>query len=191
MRNYCLVVIFLLILNLTAFQSLEAQVRIYGSVTSDANKPLESSNVLLLNNTDSVLVKGTISGASGAFIFENINPGTYIISASFSGYKTYFSNAINVSKSEINTGVIKLIKEDKELSSVTVVARKPMFEQKIDRMVINVKNSITSAGGTALEVLEKSPGVIVNRQSNSIGLNGKNGVVVMINGKISRMSSDA
>ncbi|MBK5272427.1 MAG: outer membrane beta-barrel protein, partial [Bacteroidia bacterium] len=47
------------------------------------------------------------------------------------------------------------------------------------------------AGGTALEVLEKSPGVIVNRQSNSIGLNGKNGVVVMINGKISRMSSDA
>ncbi|HEY8690455.1 MAG TPA: hypothetical protein VIM07_14565 [Chitinophagaceae bacterium] len=55
-----------------------------------------------------------------------------------------------------------------------------MFEQKIDRMVINVKNSITDAGGTALDVLEKSPGVTMNRQNNSIAINGKNGVVVMI-----------
>jgi len=55
-----------------------------------------------------------------------------------------------------------------------------MFEQKIDRMVINVKNSITDAGGTALDVLEKSPGFTMNWQNNSIAINGKNGVVVMI-----------
>src|SRR5205085_3520376 len=67
----------------------------------------------------------------------------------------------------------------------------PMFEQKIDRMVINVKNSITNAGGTALDVLEKSPGVTVNKQNNTIAVNGKNGVVVMINGKITYMPMEA
>src|SRR5665213_4256511 len=66
-----------------------------------------------------------------------------------------------------------------------------MFEQKIDRMVINVKNSITDAGGSALDVLEKSPGVTVNRQNNSIAINGKNGVVVMINGRLTYMPMDA
>jgi outer membrane receptor protein involved in Fe transport len=66
-----------------------------------------------------------------------------------------------------------------------------MFEQKIDRMVINVKSSIADAGGTALEVLEKSPGVTINRQNNNIALNGKNGVTVMINGRISYMPADA
>ena len=66
-----------------------------------------------------------------------------------------------------------------------------MFEQKIDRVVINVKNSVTDAGGTALDVLEKSPGVTVNRQNNSISINGKNGVAIMMNGKMNYMPMDA
>ncbi len=189
-KHTCLLVcnIFLLLI---ASNAIYAQVKITGSVLNAVDKPVDGANVLLLNNSDSLLVKGTVSSASGVFNFENIKPGRYIISVSFTGFKQYFCKEISISKEDLNTGVIKLINDNKVLSDVTVVARKPMFEQKIDRMVINVKNSITSAGGTALEVLEKSPGVVVNRQSNSIGLNGKAGVVVMINGKISRMPSDA
>jgi hypothetical protein len=77
------------------------------------------------------------------------------------------------------------------LSSVTVTAKKPLFEQKIDRMIINVQNNITAAGSSALEILEKSPGVTVNRQNNSIAIIGKEGIVVMVNGKISNMPSSA
>ena len=66
-----------------------------------------------------------------------------------------------------------------------------MFQQKVDRMVINVESSILSSGSTALEVLERSPGVTVNRQSNSIALVGKSGVNVMINGKISYLPQEA
>ena len=62
-----------------------------------------------------------------------------------------------------------------------------MFEQKPDRLVVNVAGSITSAGSTALDVLERSPGVVVDRQNNSLSVNGKNGVVVMINGKLNYM----
>ncbi|MEP6750771.1 MAG: outer membrane beta-barrel family protein, partial [Bacteroidota bacterium] len=65
--------------------------------------------------------------------------------------------------------------------------KKPLLEQKIDRLVINVENSITSAGSTALEILERSPGVIVDHQNNLITMNGKNGVELMINGKMSHL----
>ncbi|MEI9911049.1 MAG: hypothetical protein WDO71_16065 [Bacteroidota bacterium] len=54
-------------------------------------------------------------------------------------------------------------------------------------MVVNVAGSITAAGSTALEVLERSPGIIVDHQNNALSMNGKGGVVVMINGRISRM----
>jgi len=79
----------------------------------------------------------------------------------------------------------------RRLEKVTVTGKKPQFEQKTDRMVINVRSSITSAGGTALEVLGKSSGVTIDRQSNTIAINGKNGVVLLINGKISYMPADA
>jgi outer membrane receptor protein involved in Fe transport len=58
-------------------------------------------------------------------------------------------------------------------------------------MVINVASSILSAGTTALEVLERSPGVLVNRQDNSISIVGKEGVVVMMNGKLSYMPTSS
>ena len=77
-----------------------------------------------------------------------------------------------------------ILREDSQvLGEVEIVGRKALFEQKIDRLVVNVANSVTSAGGTALEVLERSPGVVVNRQSDALSLIGKEGVVIMINGK--------
>ena len=170
--------------------SVSAQVKITGQVDFADAKHAVGANVLLLNDHDSMLVKGNITDAAGNFIFENIKAGSYILEISFSGYKPW-TDKIIVEDKALHKAVVKLQSLEKVLNAITVVSKKPLFEQQNDRMVINVKNSITSAGGTALEVLEKSPGVIINRQSNSIGLNGKEGVVVMINGKISRMSSDA
>ena len=62
-----------------------------------------------------------------------------------------------------------------------------MIEQKIDRMVVNVDVSITNVGSTALEVLEKSPGVSVDKDGN-ISLKGKSKVMVMIDDKPSYLS---
>ena len=59
----------------------------------------------------------------------------------------------------------------KNLSAVIVTGKKPLIEQKIDRMVVNVDASVTNVGSTALEVLEKSPGVAVDKDGN-ISLKG-------------------
>lgn len=180
-------------LYLLFYQQANAQSNIHGKIEDDNDKPVQYANVLLLQSSDSLLVKGTITDAAGKYSFENIKKGTYRITASFTAMEQVYTVAFETTadKKEIDKGVIHLKNVAVQLNNISVAKNKPMFEQKIDRMVINVKNSITNAGGTALDVLEKSPGVTVNRQNNTIAVNGKNGVVVMMNGKITYMPMDA
>ena len=170
-----------------------AQTSIHGSVTEDAGKPLPSANVLLLKARDSSLVKGIVANAAGVYVFNKVAAGEYLIASSFTGYKQSYTAPIKVTSAnnDVNVATIQLIKGSSVLDNVTVTTKKPFLEQKIDRMIVNVKGSITSSGSTALDVLERSPGVIVNRQNNNLSMNGKDGVVIMINGKINRLPTEA
>lgn len=172
------------------FQTAHAQSKIHGLVVDINGKPVPQANVLLLYAKDSALAKGMVTSASGSYSFNNIPAGKYFITSTFVGFKQIFTPAftINHNLNSADKGTLTLIKEDKQLDKVTVITKKPLLEQKIDRLIINVANSITSAGNTALEVLERSPGVVVDHQNNTISMNGKNGVVVMINGKINHMT---
>ena len=74
------------------------------------------------------------------------------------------------------------------MQEVTVTAKKPFIETKIDKTVVNVDASPTSAGSTALDILEKSPGITVDNDGN-ISLRGKQGVIVMMDGKQTYLSA--
>ncbi|WP_411031021.1 TonB-dependent receptor domain-containing protein [Spongiimicrobium sp. 3-5] len=183
--------LFLFTLISFSFFTLSAQQTINGSVAGDDGTPLAFANVLLQQETDSILVKGAITDENGNYLFENISPGNYIITASTVGFETKttppFQLGQNTDYTVPNIGLTAGL----ALDEVVVQTTKPLYVQKIDRMVINVESSIVSAGASALEVLERSPGVIVDRQNSSISLSGKSGVVVMINGKISYMPQDS
>jgi hypothetical protein len=73
------------------------------------------------------------------------------------------------------------------LKEVTVTSKKPAIQLLPDKIVINVDASVTNTGATMLEVLEKSPGVTIDRNGN-ISLKGKQGVLIMIDGKHSHVS---
>ena len=167
----------------------EAQSKIRGLITDKDKKPLANVTVLLLAYSDSSLVKGLISSKDGSYIFENIPIGKYLIRSSFTGFRQEYTASfeINTVKDNKDVGTLQLFQKETQLTNVTVAGKIPLFEQKQDRLVVNVANSITSAGNTALEVLERSPGIVVDRQNNIISMNGKDGVVVMINGKINYM----
>ena len=77
------------------------------------------------------------------------------------------------------------------LKTVTVSAKKPFYETRSGRVVINVSSSVVSSGSSALEILERSPGVTVSRQSSAVTLNGKEGVGLMINGKVEHLPREA
>ncbi len=171
---------------------LRAQTALSGKIIAPDGKPLPNVNVLLLNPLDSALVRGEITNNAGQFSFQNMMIGDYLLSCSFAGFETKYISSIRIAKTPlIELGSIQLQIASVDLNAVTVTAKKPLFEQKIDRMIVNVKNSITSAGSTVLDVLQKSPGVIVNKQGGTIAMNGKSGVNVMINGKLNYMPADA
>lgn len=169
--------------------SSNAQPKINGSVVDANSKPLGDATVLLLDTKDSSLVKGTTTARNGQYSFANITAGSYFVSSTFVNYKQVYTKPflITSGQEDINLAALQLSEMETQLAVVSVSAKKPLFEQKIDRMVINVAASITSAGSTALEVLERSPGIIVDHQNNNLSMNGKNGVVIMINGRISHM----
>lgn len=147
------------------------------------------ANVLLLKASDSTFVKGAITSETGNYKIENVSSNNYLIMSSSVGFQSVYSKVFSLD-SNYTVETLILI-QGEQLDEVVVQATKPLYQQKIDRMVINVENSIVSAGGSALEILERSPGVIVNRQSDAISILGKDGVVVMINGKTSYVPTSA
>ncbi|HTI90723.1 MAG TPA: outer membrane beta-barrel family protein [Puia sp.] len=75
------------------------------------------------------------------------------------------------------------------LQKVMVTGRKPPVERKQGKTIVNVDASVTNTGSTVLEVLEKSPGVTVDR-NGGITLNGKPGVLVTIDDKPTYLSGE-
>jgi hypothetical protein len=169
------------------------QATISGIVLNKENQPLGDASVLLLNAKDSSLVKGTISSKKGEYTFFKISRGTYFIASSFVNYKQGYSDSILISSAtqDINQPPLHLSENENTLEKVTVEKKKPLVEALIDRLVVNVAGSITAAGSTALQILERSPGVVVDRQNNTIAMMGKEGVRVMINGKLNYMPISA
>jgi len=171
----------------------QAQSQIYGKVVDSTGRAIVNANVLLLNSKDSVLVKGMLTTESGFYSFENIHAGGYLISATHTGVSPIYSGHFEVTgkQEKIDMGTMRLNEHSITLAAVTVTAKKPLYEQKIDRLQINVAASVVLAGTTALDVLERSPGVRVDRMNNSLAINGKGGVLVMINGKRNYMDISA
>jgi hypothetical protein len=159
-----------------------SQISITGSIR-DGQQQLPLVSVLLLD-LDSTMVKGTVTDLAGQYLIEGVDPGSYFISASMVGYARFFSQKIDAGVSNITLNEIILEETATQLADVTVSAQKPLFDQQIDRIVVNVRNSILSTGNSVLEVLQKSPGIVVNRQTNNISMNGKSPVRVMINNKL-------
>lgn len=158
--------------------------KISGNIIIENAKGAEGATVSLLRAKDSTTVKLAAANKEGLFSFEQIPNGKYIISVTAIGYKKSYSKLFELTAQEKTAQVpaIRLVPLSKELTGVVVTAKRPLVEQRIDRTIVNVEASITNIGTTALEVLEKSPGVSVDRDGN-ISLKGKAGVLVMIDGR--------
>ncbi|WP_194975984.1 outer membrane beta-barrel family protein [Aquiflexum lacus] len=165
---------------------------IQGKVHDAKAKEMSFANVLLWNKPDSAMVKGVVSDESGNFIFKEIPKGEYYVEVHILGYAKTHSPVFSFLGTEKNNlATIILVQEDQNLEEVTVVATRPFFELEQGKMVVNVANSISAAGLSVIDVLDRSPGVMVNRQSNSLSVLGKNGVVILMNGHRFRMPMEA
>jgi len=121
------------------------------------------------------------------FAFEKIKTDNYLLQVDAIGFDKFLKPVKVNDAQTTNTGDIQLTTASKTLNNVSVSATRPLVETKIDKTVVNVDASPTNTGLSALEVLEKSPGVTVDNDGN-ITLKGKQGVQIFIDGKPAYLS---
>ncbi|MCA6440906.1 MAG: outer membrane beta-barrel protein [Sediminibacterium sp.] len=187
MKKILLALLTIIIVMKSTAQTTETNVN--GGIIDTKNLPVESATISLLKTKDSSVVKIGISDKEGKFSFTNTPLGSYFITISAVGFTTTTSPAFSLSDANrtVKLGILILKEVPKNLTAVVVTSKKPLIEQKIDRMILNVDASVTNVGSTALEVLEKTPGVSVDKDGN-ISLKGKSSVMVMIDGKPSYLN---
>ncbi|HEX8378693.1 MAG TPA: outer membrane beta-barrel protein [Pedobacter sp.] len=177
------------ILTLTSAVRAQTQGSVAGKVLDESQKPLDFATVSLLKASDSALVKSSITDSTGAYLFEKVEAGNYLVKVTFSGYKKSTSKALTVtSNNQTLVPVIILSTDSKTLKEVSITVKKPFLERKADKLILNVEGSAVAVGNTALEVLQKAPGVTLDKDDN-ISMSGKSSVLVMLDGKPTYMSN--
>jgi hypothetical protein len=163
---------------------------ISGTVKDSGNETLPGATVRLLKASDSTLVTGETTDASGKFRFANLANNTYLLAITAMSQKDFTSTPLTVDEAHPTVAlpaIILLPAKSIELKEVVVKASKPLIEQELDRTIVNVGSMIGSATSNTFDVLSKTPGVTVNA-NGEINLNGKGGVMVLIDGRSTYMS---
>lgn len=158
-------------------------------VINDQRIALPHATVELLRGKDSVLVKADITDSLGYAVFDQVNSGVYLLRVSMVNYAVQHTALFQLPSPESNGQLQPVVLQPvtTSLQGVTVVAKKPFIQQLPGKTVVNVDAAITNAGTTAMEVLEKSPGVTVDKDGN-ISLRGRIGILIMIDNKPSYVS---
>lgn len=181
----------LTILSFTGISAVFAQNALSKGVKGrvEAQKPVEAATISLLNAKDSSIVKTAVTDKNGDFEISLNRDGNFLVSVQAIGYNNYYSEGftINASHEVVTIKTAQLTAQSQQLGGVTVTTKKAFIEQKIDKTVVNVDASPTNVGLSTLDVLEKSPGITVDKDGN-VSLRGKAGVVIYIDGRPTYLS---
>lgn len=176
-------IVFAVLIGLLSCQSF-AQVIVSGKIVDEKKNASEFATVALLNAKDSTLVKASLTSIEGVYSFEKISNGVYRIAVSMVGYKRTFSEKFEVDNTNTIVPDLQLMSESKQLQEVVVTARKPFLEQRADKLVVNIAGTLSSMGLSALEVMQRVPGLVV--MNDAVSMIGKSSVTIMIDGRASR-----
>ncbi len=177
---------------LFAFTQSFAQTRakISGNVKDANGTGIESITISLMKAKDSSFVKAEVTDKTGHFDMAGIAAGKYFVSVTAVGFEQNQSAIFDlVDGDNLELPSIGLKKAEKQLDEVKVKSKKPLIEVKADKTVFNVEASINATGSNAFELLQKSPGVVVDKDDN-ISMKGKNGIRIYIDGKPSQLGSN-
>jgi hypothetical protein len=161
-----------------------AQNNVSGKLVDENKSPVRFANIIL-NNLDSTIYEGATSDSLGYFQIANVKPNTYLLKVLALGYGP-LTKEITVSQ-ETELGELQLATVASELNEIVISDTQSSVEHQFDKIVLSSSNSVTTSAGNVLDLVEKLPGLMVNHQSKSILIRGREDVQVMINNKPANM----
>ncbi|QHL86448.1 TonB-dependent receptor [Nibribacter ruber] len=189
MKNIFSFLITLLICTLALAAQAQTSGSLSGLVKDETGQPLSYGTVALVKSPSAEVVGGAGVEVDGTFKISAPASGTYFLKITVIGFAPFQTGPFTVTGAGFNKnfGALVVKADAKQLNEVKVEAMRPTIINHPDKMVVSVEGTAMAAGSTALEVLTKSPGVWVDQDGN-LQLNGKAGVKVMIDGKLTYLS---
>ncbi|ANE53041.1 TonB-dependent receptor domain-containing protein [Flavisolibacter tropicus] len=180
--NFLLLLLAAFTINFTYGQ--EPTLKLSARIIGEDARPLPQATVMLLNLKQQEVAKGA-TDSSGRFLLTYYATDSCMLVVSFSGYYEYRSSPFSPASKEV--GNIILHPSTQALQEVVIEARQQLIESSTNTITYNVSKSIDAQGISALEALKKTPGVYVNTD-NTITLNGKAGVLILMDGRQTYLS---
>ena len=156
---------------------------IKGKIMDMYHLPIEFAEVILYEDNKPLISE--LSGNKGEFVLSTDKKGDFIFVIRHLG-EILYQKAITLD-SDINLGILT-IDNSRQLSEITLIAKKQLIEKKSDRLVYNVQNSILSTGVSSDELLKNIPRI--DPTSDGLKIIGKSNVLVMIDDRLLNISGD-
>ncbi|MEN9884012.1 MAG: hypothetical protein RLZZ420_1229, partial [Bacteroidota bacterium] len=180
--NWSIVLLTGIFVSIAFAASAQSSGTIAGTIKQQNGEVLGGATVQLLK-ADSSLYKTAISDKSGNFEIGYQDALPPILKISMIGYIDHYLSITDSKNTNVTAPIIiQLESLPVSMKAIVVQAKKPLVEMKADRLVVNVDAAPGNAGNNVLEVLEKAPGVAVDKDGN-ISLKGKQAVLVLIDGR--------
>ncbi|SHG99523.1 outer membrane beta-barrel family protein [Flagellimonas flava] len=157
-------------------------------VDKSTQQAVAYATVMIADNQTKKAISGTTTLEDGSFTLET-TASNFFIEVSFIGFEKRIIRPKSLIGPRIDLGRLEIQEDAQQLEEVVVEGEVSKTEFKLDKRVFNVGKDLSSAGASALDVLNNVPSVNVNIEGQ-ISLRGSQGVQVLINGKPSIIASD-
>lgn len=178
------VTLLMAMLCIVSTQAIAQSFNISGTVKSKTGLPVSGATVTLLKATDSAWVKSELTEDSGWFTLHEVGNGDYIVAVIALGYINQQERVLLTDK-DINLNIL-IDKKGAKLDEVVITGNKPFLEREPGKTIVNISEE-KAAGNNVLDLLRKLPGISIN-SNGDITMNGKQGLLVLLNGKQTYLS---
>jgi iron complex outermembrane recepter protein len=148
------------------------------------NDSATNASIQLFALPDTSLVTSQVYNKGGNSFSVNTF-SKYIVRISCIGFETT-DKTINIADKAVSA-TIALKRSSNSLQNVVVVSKKPLIKQEDDKTIVDAA-VLANSSTNAYEVLEKTPGAIVDQDGN-VYLSSMNQATIFINGREMKLSS--
>ncbi|MFD2743164.1 MULTISPECIES: outer membrane beta-barrel protein [Sphingobacterium] len=167
----------------------QTTIHIQGAVLNEAEEALEGATVYLMTTNSKVLLKSALTDAQGHFKISHVPNGNYYLEVGSIGYASAQSAPFEFAGKPVEMPSFILTTESQTIEAVAVTGQQPLIRSSNGKLIMDVENSTLAAGNNALEVLQRAPGVTIDKDENIL-LMGREGINVTIDGRQTFMTGD-
>lgn len=175
MKNLLLLISFLFL----GFSVTAQSGTISGKVVGSSNSPLPGAHISI-NQMWGEQVKSEVTDDQGNFEIKNIPKGGYKIKISFLGMAD-LEEEISLTGQNLNLSTIQLRESTSDLNEVVVEGKAPIATQSGDTTSYNASSFKTLKDASAVELVEKMPGVVI--ENGEVQAQGEKVQQVLVDGR--------